>query len=236
MFFLFSAPFFLLALFFSSFPSLVWFWSLSRPESLPFDALSPKWQQISLGTCFNKSTRHKYILFWKVNISSQRLISYFADALPKHLQSLPFLKAGPGLSQTWMKLKYFTKCTTESAEDEFTDAAQMRNLLLKLPVKTQYKRPSLRLESFLMSNYSKSTDIKQLDKLSFWDNFYVVADDTGWTDVESGFDSIWQLYESGYLYCTRLILTAWGIVKPVLEHSSWNNFGLETSIVWYKLL
>ena len=99
-----------------------------------------------------------------------------------------------------MKLKYFTKCTTESAEDEFTDAAQMRNLLLKLPVKTEYKRPSLRLGSFLMSNYSKSTDIKQLEKLSFWDNFFVVADDTGWTDVESGFDSIWQLNESGYLY------------------------------------
>ena len=203
MFFLFSAPFFLLALFFFSFPSLVWFWTrLSRPESLPFGALSPKWQQISLGAFFNKSTRHKYILFWKVNISSQRLISYFADALPKHLQSVPFLKAGSGLSQTWMKLKYFIKCTTESAEDEFTDAAQRRNLLLKLPVKTQYKRPSLRLGSFLMSNYSKlkSTDIKQLEKLSFWDNFCVVADDTGWTDAESGFDSIWQLYESGYLY------------------------------------
>lgn len=57
--------------------------------------------------------------------------------------------------------------STESGEDEFTDAAQKRNLLLKLPVKTQYKRPSLRLESFLMSNYSKSTDIKQLEKLSF---------------------------------------------------------------------
>ena len=147
MFFLFSALFFLLsAFFFFSFPSLVWFWNLSRPESLPFDALSPKWQQISLGTFFNNSTRHKYILFWKVNISSQRLISYFADALPKHLQSLPFLKAGSGLSQTWMKLKYFTKCTTESAEDEFTDAAQKRNLLLKLPVKTQHKAHHFALE------------------------------------------------------------------------------------------
>ena len=187
---------------------LVWFWSLSRPESLPFDALSPKWQQISLGTFFNNSTRHKYILFWKVNISSQRLISYFADARPKHLQSLPFLKPGPGLSQTWMKLKYFTKCTTESAEDEFTDAAQKRNLLLKLPVKTQYKRPSFRLGSFLMSNYSKSTDIKQLEKLSFWDNFCVVADVTGWTDAESGFDSIDNLMRVAIFICTRLILTA----------------------------
>ena len=49
---------------------------------------------------------------------------------------------------------FHKKCTTESAKDEFTDAAQKRNLLLKLPVKTQYKRPSIRLGSFLMSNYA----------------------------------------------------------------------------------
>ena len=31
------------------FPSLVWFWSLSGPRNLPFDAFSLKWRQISLG-------------------------------------------------------------------------------------------------------------------------------------------------------------------------------------------
>ena len=42
--------------FFSSFPFrlLVWFWSLSGPKSLPFDAFSLQWLQISLGW-FSKS-------------------------------------------------------------------------------------------------------------------------------------------------------------------------------------
>ena len=49
--------------FFFPFPSLMWFWSLSSPRNLPFDAFSLNWLQISVGWFSEKSAG--YLSKWK---------------------------------------------------------------------------------------------------------------------------------------------------------------------------
>ena len=67
------------------FPSLVWFWSLSGPKSLPFDAFSFKWLQISLGWFSKKSNGFQKIFVVQVILFFHKKFFYPDKMLPQSL-------------------------------------------------------------------------------------------------------------------------------------------------------